>query len=111
MAEKMDTSGRWKGRHGRRVDLDARIARERRQSTEFREAFDVARQATQIARALADLRRNRRVSQEEMARRLGTSQQAVSRMERPDYRGHTLRMLVRYVEALGARLEFRVDAA
>ncbi len=108
MTLKKDKRIKGNGRHGRRIDLSARIARERRASPEFREAFDAARQATEIARTLADLRRSRGVSQEEVARRLGTSQQAISRMERPDYRGHSLRMVIRFVEALGARLELRV---
>ena len=87
MTRKNDKEAKLTGRHARRVDLDARIARERRGSTAFREAFDAARQATEIARTLAELRRSRHVSQEGLALRLGTSQQAVSRMEHPDYRG------------------------
>lgn len=94
------------GRNARRIDLDAWIDAERRRSVTFREAFEEARRATEIARELARVRRERGVSQAEMARRLRTSQQAVSRLERPDYQGHTVRMLVRYAESLGKELRF-----
>jgi ribosome-binding protein aMBF1 (putative translation factor) len=100
-------------KHVRRVDLDAWIERERRTSPEFQKAYEEARAATWTARALAELRQRRGLSQKEVAQRLGTSQAAVSRMERADYTGHTLRLVRRYVEVLGARLEVRIvdDAA
>ena len=94
------------GRHARRVDLDAWIAAEKRKSAGFREAFDEAHRATEIARDLARLRQERGVSQAEIARRLKTSQQAVSRLEHPDYEGHTVRSLVKYAESLGKELRF-----
>lgn len=107
----MRKATRLTGKHSRRVDLSAWIAKEREASAEFRAAHDAARQATEIARVLAELRQHRGLSQEEVAKRLGTSQQAISRLEHPDYHGHTLRMLVRYAEALGARLEFHIAEA
>jgi ribosome-binding protein aMBF1 (putative translation factor) len=97
------------GRKARRIDLGAWIHKERRKSPDFREAFDEARQATEIARELARIRRAEGVSQAEIARRLKTSQQAISRMEHPDYEGHTLRTLVRYAESLGRELRFVVS--
>jgi len=90
------------------VDLASWIDAERATQPEFREAWDEAREATRIARALADLRVQCGLSQRDVAARLGTSQQAISRMENPAYRGHSLRMLTRYVEALGARLQVRI---
>ncbi len=99
------------GRHARRIDLEAWVATEQAASPEFAEAFAEARQATEVARTLAGLRLSRGLSQGEVARRIGTSQQAVSRMENPGYRGHTVRMMVRYAAALGARVEFRVVGA
>ena len=39
---------------------------------------------------------------------LGARQQAIARLENPAYRGHNLRMLRRYVEALGGRLEVTI---
>ena len=102
------TAERLTGRHARRIDLDAWIARERRQSHGFREVYDAARQSTQLARALVALRQGRGLSQRQLAERLGISPQTIRRLERPDYRGHTLAMVARYAEALGARLEFQL---
>lgn len=99
------------GRHARRIDLGGWIDKEKHGSTRFRETFEQARQATKIARALATLRRQQGVSQAEIARRLKTSQQAVSRLEHPDYEGHTLRTLVRYAESLGRELRFSLSEA
>lgn len=100
---------RLSGRRARRIDLDAWIHEERRKSRAFREAFDEARQATEIARELARIREAEGVSQAEIARRLKTSQQAISRMEQPDYAGHTVRTLIRYAESLGRELRFVVS--
>ncbi len=97
------------GRKARRIDLDAWIRKEGERSREFREAFDEARRATEIARELARIRRAEGVSQAEIARRLKTSQQAISRMEHPDYEGHSIRSLVRYAESLGRELRFVVS--
>ena len=97
------------GRNARRIDLGGWIRKEGRKSPAFREAFEEARQATEIARELARIRRAEGVSQAEVARRLKTSQQAISRMEHPDYEGHTLRTIVRYAESLGRELRFVVS--
>ena len=97
------------GSRARRIDLGGWIRKEGRKSPAFREAFEEARQATEIARELARIRRAEGVSQAEVARRLKTSQQAISRMEHPDYEGHTLRTIVRYAESLGRELRFVVS--
>ncbi|MGH9367532.1 MAG: helix-turn-helix domain-containing protein [Thermoanaerobaculia bacterium] len=94
------------GRHARRIDLAGWIRAERRKSRTFRDAFAEAHRATEIARELARLRHEQGVSQAEIARRLKTSQQAVSRLEHPDYEGHSLRTLARYAESLGKELRF-----
>ncbi len=44
------------------------------------------------------------LSQTELARRLKTTQQQVSRLESPDYEGHSLSMLRRVAAALHARV-------
>lgn len=101
-----EREARLTGRRAGRIDLEAWIRRERRKSTKFRESFDAARKATELARELARVRRLEGVSQAEIARRLKTSQQAISRIEHPEYEGHTVRTLVRYAESLGRELRF-----
>jgi DNA-binding XRE family transcriptional regulator len=101
-----EQEARLTGRKARRIDIEAWIRRQRHKSREFRESFDAARQATEIARELARIRKLEGVSQAEIAKRLKTSQQAISRIEHPEYEGHTVRTLVRYAESLGRELRF-----
>ena len=100
-------------RHLRRVDLGAEIERKRRASEEYRRTFDILRDATVLSRQLRQLRDLRGLTQAELATLVGTSQQVISRLERPGYRGHSLSMLRRVVAALEGQLivEIRSDAA
>ena len=43
-----------------------------------------------------------------LAHRLGTSQQQISRLESPSYEGHSLSMLRRVAEALGATVQVKI---
>lgn len=61
------------------------------------EAWDVALQITA-------LREQAGVSQKELAKLLKTSQQQISRLESPNYEGHSLSMLRRVANALHARV-------
>ena len=60
---------------------------------------------------LAALRQARGLTQQQVADRLGTKQQAVARLEDPAYTGHSLTMVRRYVEALGAKLTVKIALA
>lgn len=70
----------------------------------FAERFKKAGEAWDIAIQLSALRREAGLSQKELAARLGTSQQQISRLESPSYEGHSLSMLRRVAEVLGASL-------
>lgn len=74
----------------------------------FREQFAAADRAWDIALQLAALRRARGLTQEEVADLLGTKQQAIARLENPAYAGHSLSMIRRYVEALGATIDLTI---
>jgi DNA-binding XRE family transcriptional regulator len=60
-----------------------------------------------IARKLYDLRAQAKLSQAELARRVGTTQSVISRLEDADYDGHSLQMLRRIASALDKRVEIR----
>jgi transcriptional regulator with XRE-family HTH domain len=62
----------------------------------------------QIANQIAKLREHAGISQAELARRIGTKQAGVARMERRSYRGYTIGTLARIAAATGARLEVRL---
>ncbi len=62
----------------------------------------------QIANQIATLRERRGLSQAALARRIGTKQEGVARMERTDYRSYTTKTLAKVAAALSARLEVRL---
>jgi transcriptional regulator with XRE-family HTH domain len=74
----------------------------------FREHFAAADRAWDIALQLAALRKERGLTQQEVADLLGTKQQAVARLENPAYAGHSLSMIRKYVEALGATIDVTI---
>lgn len=71
---------------------------------ELARRFQKAGEAWNVALQLASLRKKSGMSQKELAQRVGTSQQQISRLESPSYEGHSLSMLRRVTEVLGAKL-------
>jgi len=68
----------------------------------FAERFEKAGNAWDVALQIAALREKAGLTQKELARKLKTSQQNVSRLESPAYEGHSLTMLRRVASVLGA---------
>jgi len=60
-----------------------------------------------VAREIYDLRIKAKLSQTELARKVGTTQSVISRLEDADYDGHSLAMLRRIASALEKRVEIR----
>ena len=75
---------------------------------EFKKRFDQAGEAWEVALQIAALRKARGISQKQLADKIGTSQQQISRLESPSYQGHSLSMLRRVVEALGGSLKVEI---
>jgi len=73
--------------------------------SQFAERFQNAGEAWDVALKLAALRKQAGLSQQELARRLNTTQQQISRLESPSYEGHSLSMLRRVAAELGAEIE------
>ena len=86
-----------------RTNFDRYLER-KLQDPDFRARFEAADQAWDIALQLAALRRERGLTQKQVAELLGTKQQAIARLEDPAYTGHSLSMVRKYVEVLGASL-------
>jgi len=70
----------------------------------FADRFERAGEAWDVALRLAALREQAGLSQKDLARKLHTSQQQISRLESPSYEGHSLSMLRRVAEILGAKV-------
>jgi transcriptional regulator with XRE-family HTH domain len=75
---------------------------------EFAERFERAGEAWDVALQLAALREKAGLSQKQLARKLKTSQQNISRLESPSYEGHSLTMLRRVAEVLGATVRVTI---
>ncbi len=74
----------------------------------FAERFERAGEAWDVALQLAALREKAGLSQKDLARKLKTSQQQISRLESPSYEGHSLTMLRRVAEVLGATIRVTI---
>ena len=79
-----------------------RYLEEQLKDERFARRFHRAGEAWDVALQLAALRKEAGLSQKELARRLKTSQQQISRLESPGYEGHSLSVLRRVANALGA---------
>ncbi len=75
---------------------------EQLQDAAFAERFEKAGEAWEVALQIAALREKAGMTQKDLARKLHTSQQQISRLESPSYEGHSVSMLRRVAEVLGA---------
>ena len=76
--------------------------KEQLKDKDFAKRFQQAGEAWDVSLKIAALRKEAGMSQKELAKKLGTSQQQVSRLESPSYEGHSLSMLRRVAEVLDA---------
>lgn len=78
---------------------------------EFREHYQEERQALILALKIAKLREKKGLSQQQLANLMGTSQQAISRIESGNHEGFTLKTLEKIAEATGTRVKIEFVAA
>ncbi len=83
--------------------------KEQLKNPDFSERFKKAGEAWDIAIQLTKLREEQNLSQKELATRVGTTQQQISRLESPSYEGHSFSMLRRVAEALGSHIHVTLD--
>jgi len=84
--------------------------REQLKNKQFAERFARAGEAWDVSLQMASLRKQAGLSQQQLANRLGTSQQQISRLESPDYEGHSLSMLRRVAAELNAEVQITIKA-
>jgi DNA-binding XRE family transcriptional regulator len=85
--------------------------REDLKDPEFKAHYQEERQALKLAMKIATLREKKGLSQQQMAKLMGTSQQAVSRIESGEYEGFTLKTLEKIAEATGTKVKIDFVAA
>jgi transcriptional regulator with XRE-family HTH domain len=93
-----------------KTNFDRYLA-EQMNDASFAKRFEKAGQAWDVALQIVALREAAGWSQKDLARKLKTSQQQVSRLESPAYEGHSLRMLRRVAEAMGATVHIVFESS
>jgi transcriptional regulator with XRE-family HTH domain len=92
----------------KKTNFDAYLE-EQLKDKDFAERFEQSGAAWDVALQLAALRKKAGISQIELARKLKTSQQQISRLESPAYEGHSLSMLRRVAHALNAEVKVVIE--
>jgi DNA-binding XRE family transcriptional regulator len=87
-----------------RDDLDLEIEARSRRNPEYPRILAAAERTRALVRALADARERAGLTQAEVARRMGTTQPAVARLERGDA-DPRLSTVERYAQVVGWRVE------
>jgi DNA-binding XRE family transcriptional regulator len=64
-----------------------------------------------VARKIYELRKRAGLTQQQLAKLVGTTTSVICRLEDADYEGHSLAMLRRIAKALNKRVEFRFVSA
>ena len=78
---------------------------------EFKKYYEEERQALKLAIKIVELRSQKGLTQQELAKLMGTSQQAISRIESGEYEGFTLKTLEKIAEATGMRVKIEFVTA
>jgi transcriptional regulator with XRE-family HTH domain len=72
--------------------------------------LEEARAEAELARTIYRLRTEAKLTQQDLAQRVGTTASVICRLEDADYTGHSLAMLRRIAAALGRTVEIRFPA-
>jgi len=83
--------------------------KERLKDPEFKKAWEEPTGDVYLDTALEIIqaRKEKKLSQKALAKRVGTSQQAIARLENPSYRGRSLTTLDKVAQALGKKVEIK----
>jgi DNA-binding XRE family transcriptional regulator len=92
------------------TNFDRYLARELR-APAFARRYRQAEEEWNVAMQLAALREARGLTQRDVARLVGTTQQQISRMESAAYTGHSLSALRKVATALGGRVRVLIESA
>ena len=92
------------------TNFDRYLARQLRDAG-FARRYRQAEEEWNVALQLAALREARGLTQRDVARLAGTTQQQISRMESADYRGHSLSVLRKVAAILGGSVRVLIEPA
>jgi ribosome-binding protein aMBF1 (putative translation factor) len=80
-----------------------------RKSATYRKTFARSLQQIDLALLVREMRADAGLTQAEIARRVGTTQSVIARLEDAEYTGHSLSMLERIASACGVALKLRAE--
>ncbi len=90
-------------RHGEIVERRAR------KSATYRKTFERTLPQIDLALLVREMREDARLTQAELARKVGTTQSVIARLESAEYSGHSLTMLERIAMACGMGLKLHAE--
>jgi DNA-binding XRE family transcriptional regulator len=79
-----------------------------RNDKELRKMVDEEFQKLQIGQQIYDLRKAAKLTQDELANRIGTTGSVISRLESANYDGHSLKMLEKIAVVLGKKIDVKI---
>ncbi|HUO17269.1 MAG TPA: helix-turn-helix transcriptional regulator [Verrucomicrobiae bacterium] len=85
------------------------VERRARKCATYRKTFARTLHQIDLALLLREMREDARLTQAELARKAGTSQSVIARLEDAEYTGHSLRMLERIAAVCGVALKLHAE--
>jgi DNA-binding XRE family transcriptional regulator len=79
------------------------------ESAKFKNAYYDELDRLRLAHRITELREKSGLTQAELAKKVGTTQAGISRLENPNYRNYSLKTLEKVATALGARLKVELE--
>ena len=93
-----------------RQDQHSEIIQQRsRKSAAYRKTFGRTLQQIDLALLVREMREDAELTQSALAKKAGTTQSVIARLEDAEYAGHSLRMLERIAAACGVALKLRAE--
>ncbi|HXY24289.1 MAG TPA: helix-turn-helix transcriptional regulator [Candidatus Acidoferrum sp.] len=85
------------------------VAQRARQSATYRKSFARTLHQIDLALLVREMREDADLTQAELAKKVGTTQSVIARLEDAEYTGHSLAMLERIATACGVALKLRAE--
>jgi ribosome-binding protein aMBF1 (putative translation factor) len=92
--------------HNRHTEV---VKQRAKKSATYRKTFERTLQQIDLAMLLREMREGAGLTQSELARKVGTTQSAIARLEDAEYVGHSLTMLERIATACGVALTLHAE--
>jgi len=93
-----------------KTDRHARFVQEgSRRSATYRKTFARTLHQIDLALLVREMREGAGLTQVELAKRIGTTQSVIARLEDAEYRGHSLSMLERIAAVCGVTLKLHAE--